>query len=150
MKWKHIHIFLWSKVNLLLKSHKVFSWGFPSGSAVKNLSVMQERHRLNSWVRKISWRRVRQPTPLVWKIPWTEQPGGLWSMGLQRVGYDWRDGAWMQGDFLGPPWEIRPFFFLLRCLWYRPFWKSLLNLLQSCFCFMFWFFGFKACGILTT
>ena len=23
---------------------------------------------------------------LVWKIPWTEEPGGLQSMGLQRVG----------------------------------------------------------------
>ena len=22
---------------------------------------------------------------LTWKIPWTEEPGGLWSMGLQRV-----------------------------------------------------------------
>ena len=26
--------------------------------------------------------------------------------------------------------------------------KSLLNLLQYCFCFMFWLFGQKACGIL--
>ena len=25
---------------------------------------------------------------LVWKIPWTEEPDGLQSMGLQRVGYD--------------------------------------------------------------
>ena len=25
---------------------------------------------------------------LAWKIPWTEQPGGLQSMGLQRVGLD--------------------------------------------------------------
>ena len=24
-----------------------------------------------------------------WKIPWTEEPGGLYSMGLQRVRYDW-------------------------------------------------------------
>ena len=29
-----------------------------------------------------------------------------------------------------------------------PFLKSLLNVLQCCFCFMFWFFGPKACGIL--
>ena len=28
-------------------------------------------------------------TILAWKIPWTEEPGGLWSMGLQRVGHDW-------------------------------------------------------------
>ena len=26
---------------------------------------------------------------LAWKIPWTEESGGLQSMGLLRVGYDW-------------------------------------------------------------
>ena len=25
---------------------------------------------------------------LAWRIPWTEKPGGLWSMGLQRVGHN--------------------------------------------------------------
>ena len=25
---------------------------------------------------------------LTWKIPWTEKPGRLWSMGLQRVGHN--------------------------------------------------------------
>ena len=28
-------------------------------------------------------------SPLAWKIPWTEEPGGLQSMGSRRVGYDW-------------------------------------------------------------
>ena len=37
--------------------------------------------------------------------------------------------------------------FYLRSLSY-VFFKSLLNLLQYCFCFMFWFFGCKACRIL--
>ena len=23
-----------------------------------------------------------------WRIPWTEEPGGLWSIGLQRAGHD--------------------------------------------------------------
>ena len=23
-----------------------------------------------------------------WRIPWKEKPGGLWSLGLQRVGHD--------------------------------------------------------------
>ena len=42
-----------------------------------------------SW--KIPWRRKWQPTPgiLAWRIPWTEEPGGLQSMGSQRVGHDW-------------------------------------------------------------
>ena len=25
---------------------------------------------------------------LPWKIPWTEEPGGVWSLGLQRVRHD--------------------------------------------------------------
>ena len=29
-----------------------------------------------------------QSSTLVWRIPWTEEPGGLQSMGLQRVGRD--------------------------------------------------------------
>ena len=30
---------------------------------------------------------------LAWKIPWTEEPGGLPSMGSHRVGHDWSDLA---------------------------------------------------------
>ena len=30
-----------------------------------------------------------QSSILAWRIPWTEEPGGLQSMGLQRVGHDW-------------------------------------------------------------
>ena len=25
---------------------------------------------------------------LVWRIPWTEEPGGLWSMGSKRIRHD--------------------------------------------------------------
>ena len=28
---------------------------------------------------------------LAWRIPWTEEPGSLQSMGPQRVGHDWSD-----------------------------------------------------------
>ena len=30
---------------------------------------------------------------LAWKIPWTEEPGGLQPMGLQGVGHDWAHTA---------------------------------------------------------
>ena len=40
-------------------------------------------------------------------------------------------------------------FFFFKIFWCGPFFKSLLNLLQYCFCFMSWFLGPKACGILT-
>ena len=37
------------------------------------------------WVREIPWRRKWQPTRiLAWKIPWTEEPGGLQFMGSQK------------------------------------------------------------------
>ena len=37
----------------------------------------------------ISWRREWQPTPILClENPWTEEPGGLQSMGQQRVGCD--------------------------------------------------------------
>ena len=44
----------------------------------------------NPRIRNIHWRREWQPTPVIlaWKIPWTEEPGGLQSIGLQRVGHN--------------------------------------------------------------
>ena len=33
-----------------------------------------------------------------WKIPWTEEPGGLQSMGSQRVGYDWAISLYFSKD----------------------------------------------------
>ena len=32
---------------------------------------------------------------LAWRVPWTEEPGGLLSMGSHRVRHDWSDLAWM-------------------------------------------------------
>ena len=42
------------------------------------------------WVGKIFWRRALQPTPVVLSAesPLTEEPGGLQSMGSQRVRHD--------------------------------------------------------------
>ena len=42
------------------------------------------------WAGKMPWRRARHPTPglLPGESAWTEEPGGLQSMGSQRVGHD--------------------------------------------------------------
>ena len=32
---------------------------------------------------------------LAWEIPWTEEPGGLQSMGSLRVGHDWATSLWL-------------------------------------------------------
>ena len=49
---------------------------------VKNLPANAGDASSNPWVGKIPWRRKWQPTPvlLAWRIPWTEEPGGLQSM----------------------------------------------------------------------
>ena len=44
------------------------------------------RPGFDPWVRKMPWRREQatHSSILAWRIPWTEEPGGLQSMGLQK------------------------------------------------------------------
>ena len=48
-----------------------------------------------TWVRSLGWedplekKMATHSSTLAWKIPWTEEPGRLQSIGLQRVGHDW-------------------------------------------------------------
>ena len=56
---------------------------------IKSLPEMQE-----TWVQFLSQEdslekgMATHSSILVWRIPWTEEPGGLQSMGSQRVRYD--------------------------------------------------------------
>ena len=70
-----------------IKGRRDYKLQYLVAQRVKYLPAMQETW-FNPWVRKIPWRRKWQPTPvlLAWKIPWTEKPGRLQSMGSQRVG----------------------------------------------------------------
>ena len=45
-----------------------------------------DRHGFSPWVRTIPWRRAWQPTPIFspGESPWTEEPGGLQSIGSQE------------------------------------------------------------------
>ena len=62
------------------------------GSVVKNLSVTQEMQE--AWVRSLAGEDplkeevATHSSALAWKIPWTEETGGLQSIGLQRSGQD--------------------------------------------------------------
>ena len=49
-------------------------------------SACQCRRRFDPCVRKIPWRKKWQPIPVIlaWEIPWTEEPGGLQSLGSQK------------------------------------------------------------------
>ena len=75
--WFDLHI-LWN------------NWASLVAQLEKNLPAVQE-----TWVRSLGWKdplakeMATHSSILAWKIPWTEEPGGLQSMGSQRVGYDW-------------------------------------------------------------
>ena len=60
---------------------------------VKNLLANIGRHKRQKfypWVGKIPLEEgtATHSNILAWKIPWTEKPGGLQSMGSQRVRYN--------------------------------------------------------------
>ena len=40
------------------------------------------------------WEMATHSIILVREIPWMEEPGGLQSTGLQRVGHDWAGTGW--------------------------------------------------------
>ena len=62
---------------------------FPGAQRLKHLPAMQE-----TWVRSLGWEdplekeMATHSSILAWRIPWTEEPGGLQSTGSQRVGHD--------------------------------------------------------------
>ena len=63
--------------------------GFPSGSVVKNSPAMQET-QVQSLGQEdpLEEGMATHSSILAWIIPWTEESGGLQSIGSQRVGHD--------------------------------------------------------------
>ena len=65
-------------------------WDFPVAQMAKNLPAMQGT-QVQSLGQEdpLDKRMATHSNILAWRIPWTEEPGGLQSMGSQRVGHDW-------------------------------------------------------------
>ena len=62
---------------------------FLVAQTVKHLSTMGEtRVRALCWEDPLEKEKAIHSSTLAWKIPWTEEPGSLQSMGSQRVGHD--------------------------------------------------------------
>ena len=56
---------------------------------VKNLPAMREtRVQSLGWEDPLEKRMATHSSILTWRIPWTKEPGGLQSMGSQRVRHD--------------------------------------------------------------
>ena len=81
--------------------------GLPHDSVVNSLPTMQELQETRIWSLGLEYPLKGKATRfsiLAWRIPWTEEPGGLQSMGCPRVGHDWSHlacmhpvGTWRSG-----------------------------------------------------
>ena len=65
------------------------NWGFPVAQTVKHLPAMRET-QVQSLGQEdpLEKEMATHYSTLAWRIPWTEEPGGLQSMGSQRVRHD--------------------------------------------------------------
>ena len=65
------------------------SLGFPGGSICKESAC-----NAGDWVQSLGWEvpleeeMATHSSIPAWRVPWTEEPGRLQSMGSQRVGHD--------------------------------------------------------------
>ena len=73
-----------------------FSYGpFSSRASLVARMVKNPPAMLETWVQSLGWEDPREEgmathsSILAWRILWTKEPGGLQSMGSQRVEHDW-------------------------------------------------------------
>ena len=82
--WGNLHYIFGDVLNEYIK-HLEQGLGSPSGSVVKNSPAIQEPQE--TWVRSLGWEdplkeeMATLSSILAWRILWTEEPGGLWSIG---------------------------------------------------------------------
>jgi len=81
--WHTSKLFL---VWIPLRTH----WASLVAQTVKNLPAMLETQVWSlDWEDPLENGMATHSSILAWRIPWTEEPGGLQSMGSQRVRHDW-------------------------------------------------------------
>ena len=95
MGFFNLYLFLFSFIFSILhpnsektpvfKKHYHFIMGFPGGAVVKKPPAIQEM-----WVQSLGQEDplATHSSILAWEIPWTEEPGELQSMALQRAGHN--------------------------------------------------------------
>ena len=77
------------QANLWLLLMCLFLGDFPVAQTVNNLPATQKtRVRSLGWEDPLKKKMTTHSSILAWRIPWTQEPGGLQSMGLQRVRHD--------------------------------------------------------------
>ena len=74
----------------ILGDFSLLIWASLVAQMVKNLPAMQETRIWSMAGEDPQEKGMATPSSiLAWRIPWTEEPDSLQSMGLQRVGHNW-------------------------------------------------------------
>ena len=94
----------WAAVYGVAQSQTRLKWVSSSSSSwysvmltasLESLSTMQGTQEMQVWSLgqedPLEKGMATHSSILAWRIPWTEEPGGLQSMGSQRVVHDWSD-----------------------------------------------------------
>ena len=113
----------------IFPSMKVFSW---VAQRVKNLPAMGE-----SWVQSLGQEdplkkgMVACSSIIAWRISWTEEPGGLQSMGSQRVRHDEWVTHTTQVPFPSPVFSTACWLFLPVCSTNTSKWLEIISVYFS-------------------
>ena len=74
---------------------------------LQRLPPMQEtRVRSLGWEDPLEKEMVTHSSILAWRIPWTEESGGLQFTGSQRVGHDSATSLWGIAEYVGSHWSL--------------------------------------------
>ena len=110
-----------------------YSWASLVAQMVKNLPAMQETWVWLGWEDPLEKGTATHSSILAWRIPWTDEPGRLQSMGSQRVRHNWATftHSLMSGEYFMIPFTKND---LKLCLYFET-----LSLFPNCYDFeLYW------------
>ena len=99
----------------------IYMMSFPGGSEGKESACNAADSQSLDWEDPLEEEIATHSSILVWKIRWTEDPGGLQSIGSQRVGHDWATNT--QTHMM---WKVSKnvtdtnFWYRLAMIWHKP------------------------------
>ena len=68
--------------------HKGLPWWFSGKESACNVGATRNMSWILGWQDPLEEGMATHSSSFAWRVPWTEELGGLQSIGLQRVRYD--------------------------------------------------------------
>ena len=116
----------------------IYTWmGFPGHSVGKECTHPAMLEIQETWVRSLAQEEpleegiATHSSVLAWRLPWTEEPGGLQCMESQRIRHSWSDWARVHTDeHKGKPDRSS----VAALFWHLDFGFTALITISSCLC----------------